>query len=65
MADGVDILWAAKDLFLCLGSNLGKNFNPGSAPEKGDPLANRCYLYLKQEEILDHLLIGCIKTRPL
>ena len=33
------ILCAVKDLFFCLGSDLGKDFNFGSASENGDPLA--------------------------
>ena len=30
-----------------------------------DPLANRCYICLRQEDTVDHLLIHCIKTRSL
>ena len=52
------ILCAVKDLFFRLGSD----FNSGSASENGDPLANRCYQCLEQEETVDHLLIHCIKT---
>lgn len=65
MDDSVEILCAAEGLFLCLGSDLGKHLNSGSASKKGDPLANGCNLFLKQEESVDHLLIHCIKTGTL
>ena len=65
MVVGLEIWCATEDLFLCLGSNLGKDHNSGSASERGSPLANRCYLCLEQEETMDHLLIHCIKTRSL
>ena len=38
MADGVEILCVAEDLFLCLGSDLGKDLNFGSTLEKGGSL---------------------------
>ena len=66
MADGVEILCVAEDLFLCLGSDLGKDPNYEPTSEKGGggggggvlvlPLANRCYLYLELQESVDHLL---------
>ena len=33
--------------------------------KRGLPLANRCYLCHEKEEMVDHLLLHCVKTRSL
>ena len=57
-------LWVHLKLFFCLGSNVGKIFNLGSNSKKRMVLS-KTMLYLKDEEIIDHLLTHDIKIRML
>ena len=64
-----NVIWKAcvqpKVSFFRWEATWGKALTLDQLQKRGWPLANRCYLCQLHEELIDHILLHCAKTRTL